>query len=442
MKIMIEKMLIEDSPNTFILDEFQKYLGDDHQISCMDEYATELPIVKSFDLFILHEYLCRWWPRQIVQYALNGETSTLHTSKGFIPGTFFLEPYGLFSECYLYPKINELLSNYEIDDRIQKGVKKVKRIILDNNYNYYDQSKDCYKINKEYVLLPLQYSKDLCLVYASKIKNQAYYEDFIYEVAKFCYENQLILAVKKHPHATQKEEEAFFQEQMINSLISKYGDLVCEVSGNINLLCQNSLFVASVNGTVVMNCLLTNSIISTCGDSLIKESGAIIYDEDISHSLERAYKLSSQAKEGFHNRQNAMIYCLFHDIWLCDKRFPEFYHMNKEKILNRVILSLSNQKKRNEFKNVKKEDLPDNFNFGNFNHSLTVPKGIPTYENISGYRNVIIKENDTLNALFGSDWEKIYNLDVNMEFRTMFPNPNYIFPGYVIRVPLNKKVET
>ena len=81
---------------------------------------------------------------------------------------------------------------------------------------------------------------------------------------------------------------------------------------------------------------------------------------------------------------------------------------------------IMSQKPISIFHFVKKQELTWINHFVNFSHETTP---------------IEILEGDTLSYLLGNYWEKIYNLECNIEFRKINPNPNNLKLGSIINRP-------
>lgn len=468
--------LAEDNVRRLIEDICQK-LG----WSC--SYYTDLSLdhfvnVKDFDVFIVNEFWTRIVCRQLLHYDKAGELPCVYTSKGFLPGTQIFDAYGYDNESWIYPQIPSLIERY-LDPLVQIKAESIASKIIEENVTHYHQSYTSDSIPDNSVFLPMQVSIDFSIL-KSPIVNQSGYGQYLDTVARFCSDHRLNLAIKLHPvsmisgrtnilkyleryptdkiteecidwHDRRFSDEFKWTMTQIDGLKKKYRNISI-VEGNINQLCLQSLFIATVSATTCFNACLTKKVISTCGNTLFGNSGTVVNDVDPYIGLLKAYESATKVDKLREQKQIAMVYLLLKDFFLVDETFGEFYGLNNEKILRQIFLSIHKNRHpsfdfaevnnpeegksifKGQWDSVKSLHMNSRYRAGQSNR-IYYPNGVIAVKNMEGYDSVTIKPGDSLWSLFGDKWKYILNLEVNKVFREEFPNSNYIFPDYIIYVP-------
>lgn len=437
-----------------------------------DVTSEKFPNLKDYDVFIVNEYWTRWASRQLIAYYKSGELPCVYTSKGFLPGTQIFDAHGYNDQSWIYPRIPRLVRYYS-QPRFQRESKKLAERLVTDNLTHYHQSQESDDLVSGSIFLPLQVSIDFSILTQSALGSQNAYAEYLDTVARFCSDHSVRLAVKTHPvadlasredvvtylhryptdkitedcilwHIQRFQEERAWVDRTLSRLRQRYGDVLHSVSGNINRLCSQSRFISTINASTCVNAFITQKVISTCGNTMFKGSGTVVYNDDVYSSLETAWQASQQQDPERETKQLAMLYLLMNDFLLVDDSHPEFMHKNVEKLLRQIFLS-QQQESQAGYLSLQPHENGEAVFAGQWEtiKSLNVncagglmryPIGTAARRAVPGYRTIEIRPGDTLWGLFRERWQEIWMLEVNRPLREQF-DPNYIFPGYFIFAP-------
>jgi hypothetical protein len=250
----------------------------------------------------------------------------LHLEFGFLPNSVLCDIGGFWGEAYANDYINEELEKLN-NSKFHEWSKKYSDYLIENNISKRKQPLIHSRIDKEFVFLPMQYMNDQSVLRFGNMP----YPSFVKHVAKFCSDNNLVLAIKKHPHAYNKEPRKV--DKLLKTLKKRFGKTIAVVDGSVHWFCKNCKFMAGMNTGAVSDGLINGTIISHCGKSIFEKTFAVIHDNNIIAGLEKCLSLNEEEIKFMKNRQLSLLYFLYNRYLLLEEDSFGSELSNEEKIL-------------------------------------------------------------------------------------------------------------
>jgi len=263
------------------------------------------------------------------QWSERYKIPMLHLEDGFLPQSSLCDINGFWGDSKLKQLMPKVLDNYMGDHCQQWSDQYIKYLVV-NNISKRSQPQAHSNIDKDFVFLPMQYMND-----QSVIRFGFSYRRFINEVGRFCAENSLVFAVKKHPHAYRKESKEV--DSLLKKVKKRYGKTVVRVvDGSIHWFCQNCRFMSGMNTGAIVDGLINGTIISHCGQSIFMNSGAVIHDNNVENGLQRCMQIGVNELSRIRLRQKSLLYYLYHHYLLLSNDTHKSKLSNVDKIINQI----------------------------------------------------------------------------------------------------------
>ncbi len=286
-----------------------------------EEIARQMDLLVVFSPYATSHKAKAWSDRHKVPM--------LHLEKGFLPKSVLCDVKGFWGEASITNHTTRLLNNC-LSEKCIEWTRQYKKFLVSNNISKRKQPSDHPNIDKGFVFLPMQYMSDQSILRFGNLP----YPRFVGKVAKFCAKNNVQLVVKKHPHAYRKEPKKV--DAMLKKMKKRFGSRFIVADGSIHWFCQNCLFMAGMNTGSIIDGLLNGIVISHCGQSIFMNSGAVIHDDDVYAGLQRCLNISSRDKVHMQQRQNAMIYFLYHKYLLLEEDTHNSKLSNADKVRKQI----------------------------------------------------------------------------------------------------------
>ena len=251
----------------------------------------------------------------------------LHMEHGFLPSSLLCDITGFWGDSYLVNTISQELDKLDHAKAIA-WADEYSSYLIENNISKRSQPESVVNIEGDFVFLPMQYMQDQSIFRFTKTK----YVDFVNEVAQFCADRSITLAIKKHPHAYKKEPKEV--DALFKAMRRRYGDIFQPVDGSVHQLCRDCLFMSGMNtGSIVDGCI-NGSVISHCGQSLFMNSGAVCHDDNVGKGLSKALDVArdEEARTQMNRRQKLLLYFLYNRYLLLENDTHKSELSNEEKI--------------------------------------------------------------------------------------------------------------
>jgi len=254
----------------------------------------------------------------------------LHLEDGFLPKSSLCDINGFWGDSNLKHSMSKVLDEY-MDDICQEWSDDYRKYLFTNNISKRLQPPKRSEIESGFVFLPMQYMNDQSVIQFGNIP----YPKFVNQVSKFCSDNGLVLAIKKHPHAYRKEPKNV--DFLLRKMKKRYGKKAIRVvDGSIHWFCQNCKFMASMNTGAIVDGIVNGNIISHCGQSIFMNSGAVIHDDDVQEGLQKCMQVTNAELSEIHKRQKALLYYLYNHYLLLSDDTHHSKLSNVDKIINQI----------------------------------------------------------------------------------------------------------
>jgi len=255
-----------------------------------------------------------WWTKRGVWNKYTKVPKVI-LFKGLLPNTWMLDK-GLLSHSVLVDLFPGVLSNC-FDGQCQEWASNYRDNIVKCNISRRQQpDKTEMNLPKDFVFLPMQYSKDFSI----KAHCPYSYEYFMEKVAKFCSRNNLELVVKHHPdilNNPKKREWRTKEFNYVNSLLKKFKkklkSRITVQGGSIHDLLCKCKFMVGMNTMTHMDAIINGNISFHCGTSPFMNSGAVVHDNDINRGLNDCMNMFPHDKDKIIRHQKALIYYLYNN---------------------------------------------------------------------------------------------------------------------------------
>jgi len=265
--------------------------------------------------------------RQCIQRNIQ----VLHVQDGFLPGSTIYDIHGLWGDSCLIDTMPDVISKYT-DKKYQTWAEKYSRYLVSNNSSRRLQPpiEKHSEIDKPFIFLPMQFMRDASI----KLFGGMSYEDFAQKIASFCENNDLILAVKKHPHAYYREIDRV--ESLFKNLRQTYGETFMEVDGSIHWFCQNCIYMVSMTSASVVDGFVNECLSFECGQTIFTNSGAIVHDNNIHRGMQKCLNITKIEKQNIIKRQKSVLYYLYNIYMPLEVDIHNSELTNEEKILSQL----------------------------------------------------------------------------------------------------------
>jgi len=262
------------------------------------------------------------------KYCKQYKVPLLHLEHGFLPQSTLCDINGFWGDSRLINTISTILDKY-MDEQSQKWANEYSNYLINNNISKRPQPDRYKKITKDFVFLPMQYMNDASVIQFGNMP----YPRFMKHVTQFCADNNLLLAIKKHPHAYRKEPKNV--NRILRKLQKRYNN-VRIVDGSIHWFCQNCKFMAGMNTGATIDGLVNGTIISHCGQSIFMNTGAVVHNNNVKKGLQKCIRLKNNELTIVRKRQKSLLYYLYHYYLLLSNDTHNSKLSNMEKIINQI----------------------------------------------------------------------------------------------------------
>lgn len=279
--------------------------------------------------------LVTWWSKGD-RWSWDGPKIILF--KGILPKTWLVDV-GLLGDSMLTDLHSGDLSPY-YDEKCQQWSLNYCKYLMDSNETKRKQPhRTNLKTPKNFVFLPMQYSKDFSIKKHCSIS----YDAFVTRVAKFCSSNNLSLVIKHHPDIQFNKPKNVANNWRLkeihnmNVLIKKCQNMGCKISvmnGSVHDFLQRCRFMAGMNTLCHVDAMINGCISFHCGSSAFMNSGAVIHNDDIETGMKKCLHMSDSEKRQLITTQKALVYYLYNKYAILhDDRFSSEWN-NEQKINN------------------------------------------------------------------------------------------------------------
>lgn len=284
--------------------------------------VTENDVLKSDLIIVFSPYATS---HNIKKISTKYKKPILHLEQGFLQNSVICDIGGFWGDA----NINKYL-NKELDvlmcEKYYEWADKYSSDTVINNISKRNQPEGHTDIDGEFIFVPMQYMNDQGVI----LFGACSYPRFLKSIASYCCDNKIILAIKRHPRVCDTERKNV--NKVFNKLGKLYGKYFLPVEGSIHWFCRNCRFMAGMNGGAIVDGFMNKSIIFHCGDSIFKESGAVIHCNDIFVGLEKCNTIDNSKKQNIVNRQRAFLYFLYNKYLLLEKDPYISVFSNEQKI--------------------------------------------------------------------------------------------------------------
>ncbi len=238
---------------------------------------------------------------------------------GWLENSILLDKYKILGDSYYVDTINDLIeenyNEYLLNEYRNKLLidKKSKRPQKNNSDIKY----------KNYIFIPVQKIDDMSIRLYSNIGMI----EFIKKVLYFAKQNNILVLIKYHPHATNDH----YKLNVLNNEFKLINNNYIIVNNHIFDLCKNALFTVCINSGSIIDNFITLSPVYCCGKSLFYKSDAIIYNENIEEGLNTMLN-KTYNHELLINKQKKMLWWIKNNSLFLDNKLEDNIKLIENKL--------------------------------------------------------------------------------------------------------------